>query len=344
MAEQWIYWLEELGQEHLERVGRKCAGLGEMTRLGMRVPPGFAISVEGYETFMALTGLGRRIGAYFEEQGADLRTSFPRQLEASRAIQEMVRTAPMPAPMAEAIASAYRTLCEQWGAGDLAVAVRSSGAVSMPGQMETFLNVRGEEDVVRKVQEVWESTFNNRALAFRLEKGMPADKGPIGVAVIKMVNARSAGVALTVAPTTGDTGKVVIEGTWGLGESVVSGEITPDHFVVDKETREIERSVSRKARYVVFDGRGTAKADVPEPLQAVPCLEDREILEIARIAQDVEAHYGLPQDTEWVIDKDLPFPESLFWVQARPAKYTARKKDAEIDYLIEQMVRLFRSD
>jgi pyruvate,water dikinase len=212
----------------------------------------------------------------------------------------------------------------------------------MPGQMETYLNVQGEQDVIRRVVEVWESTFNTRAIAFRLEKGLRVDQAPIGVAVIKMVNAKSAGVVLTVIPTTGDVDRIVIEGNWGLGESVVSGEIDPDNFLVEKATRSVEKKIAHKSRCVVFNGRGTMKAEVPHHLRDLPCLDDPEILEIVRIAQDVEGHFGVPQDMEWVVDKDLAFPDNLFWVQARPAKYTPKKVDADTDYLVDQMARLFR--
>ncbi|MBI5445341.1 MAG: PEP/pyruvate-binding domain-containing protein [Deltaproteobacteria bacterium] len=339
MNAKWIYWLEELGQEHNDLVGKKCANLGEMTKLGMRVPPGFAISADGYQKYMALTGLGERIAAYFDAFGPELRGSVARQMEASRTVQQMIRETPMPDAMAEEVAKNYAALSNRCGIPEVAVAVRSSGAVSMPGQMETYLHVRGEKDVIRRVVEVWESTFNTRAIAFRLEKGMPVHKAPIGVAVLKMVNAKSAGVVLTLLPSSADLERAVVEGNWGLGESVVSGEITPDSFVVHKATYEIEKSISRKTRYVVPNGRGTMKVEVPPELQEVPCLEDHEVHEIVRVARGVESHFGVPQDMEWVVDRDLAFPENLFWVQARPAKYVPRKQGAEIDYLIDKMAR-----
>ena len=342
MAKKWIYALEELGQEHLELVGKKCANLGEMTKLGMRVPPGFAISVDGFEEYMRVTGLGVRIASYFASKGPDLKKSVRSQMDASRAAKEMMAETPMPDAMTDHIVKHYEALCARFGATDVPVAVRSSGAVSMPGQMETYLHVRGAAEVVRRVLEVWESTLNTRAIAFRLEKGMPVGKAPIGVAVIRMVNAKSAGVILTVAPTTGDLENVVIEGNWGLGESVVSGDITPDNFIVNKSTLAIERHVSTKTRWVVSTGNGTAKADVPLHLQNAPCLEDREILELVRIALNVEKHFGVPQDMEWVIDHDLPFPENVIWVQARGAKYSTPRKEADADYIVDQMARLFR--
>jgi pyruvate, water dikinase len=342
MAEKWIYKLEELGQEHLDLVGKKCANLGEMTKLGMRVPPGFAISVDGFDEYMRATGLDARIAAYFASKGPDLKKSIQSQMDASRVAKEMMAETPLPAAMAGEIVRNYESLCARFGAQDIPVAVRSSGAVSMPGQMETYLHVRGATEVLQRVLEVWESTFNTRAIAFRLEQGMPIGKAPIGVAVIRMVNARSAGVILTVVPTTGDRDHAVIEGNWGLGESVVSGEITPDNFIVNKSTLAIEHKVSAKTRWVVPAGNGTAKADVPPHLQNAPCLNDREIHELVRIALNVEKHFGAPQDMEWVIDHDLPFPENVIWVQARGAKFTVPRKEADADYIVDQMTRLFR--
>jgi pyruvate,water dikinase len=342
MSEKWIYWLEELGQGDNDLVGKKCANLGEMTKLGMRVPPGFAITVDGYRRFMELTGLRDRITEYFATLGLELRHSVAKQIEASRASQQMIRETPVPPAIADEITANYRTLCERCGVNDVAVAVRSSGSVSMPGQMETYLNVQGEHDVVRRVVEVWESTFNTRAIAFRLEKGMPADQAPIGVAVIKMVNAKSAGVVLTVIPTTGDLDRLVVEGNWGLGESVVSGEIDPDNFIVEKATQAIEKKISHKTRWVIYNGRGTKKADIPPELRDLPCLDDAEVLEISKVALGVEKYFGAPQDMEWVVEKDLAFPDNLFWVQARPAKYTPKKAEADTDYLVDQMTRLFR--
>ncbi len=342
MAKKWIYALEELGQEHLDLVGRKCANLGEMTKLGMRVPPGFAISVDGFENYMQVTGLGKRIETYFASLGEDLKKSVQKQMDASRAAKDMIANTPLPEGIVDQIVSHYEALCTRCGEPDLPVAVRSSGSVSMPGQMETYLYVRGAAEVARRVLEVWESTFNTRAIAFRLEKGMPVDKAPIGVAVIRMVNAKSAGVLLTVIPNTGDTDRVVIEGNWGLGESVVAGEVNPDNFIVDKLSLGIEKKLSKKTRCVIGTANGTVKADVPSHLQDVACLEDEEIRELVRIALGVEKHFGVPQDMEWVVDKDLPFPTNVIWVQARPAKYTAQRKEADADYIVDQMARLFR--
>ena len=341
MADKWIYWFDELRSEHNDLVGKKCANLGEMVHLGMRVPPGFAISVDGYERFMKQTGADDQIREYVNKNRNELENSVEKQIEASRFIRKVIESKKMPGDMQSQLWDHYGQLCRTVGIDDLSVAARSSGAVSMPGQMETFLNVRGKKDLVEKVIKVWGSAFTTRAIVFRLENGLPMEKAPIGVAVLKMVNARCAGVTLTVLPTTGDMSKIVVEGNWGLGESVVSGEITPDSFIVDKETGETETTVSKKSKMVVHKASGIKTTAVPQVLQEKACLTQTELDEIVGIAKKVEAHFGMPQDMEWVFDDDISFPENLFWVQTRPAKYTQKTEDDD-EYLAELMTRIFK--
>ena len=340
MANKWIYWSEELGSQHNEIVGKKCANLGEMTRLGMRVPPGFAICVDGYEQFMEQSGAGEEVRRYVKENVRGFR-EVEKQIEASRAIRGIIEAKSMPYDMKKELDAHYDELCSRVGMDRVRVAVRSSGAVSMPGQMESFLNVLGKDEVSNHVIKVWGSAFTTRAIAFRIEKGMEMERAPIGVAVLKMVNAKSAGVVLTVLPTTGDTTKVVVEGNWGLGESVVSGEVNPDHFLVDKETRDIESTINEKTKMVVYRSSGTATTDVPGDMQNQACLSKEELLEIVRVSLDVEKHFNTPQDMEWVVDFDLPFPQNIFWVQARPAKFTKKKED-DAEYIAELMTRVFK--
>ncbi len=340
--EKWIFWFDEIGKDANDFVGKKCANLGEMTRLGMRVPYGFAISVKGFEEFMNLTGLSQRIRALIDAERDNLK-----QIEVSqrigRTIQGLFETTPMPETMRKEVTTYYDALCEKVGKRDIPVAVRSSGVISMPGQMDTYLNVIGGDSVAEHIKKVWASSYSARAIAFRLEQGRPIEWAPIGVAVMMLVHAKAAGVVLTVLPTTGDTSRLVIEGNWGFGESVVSGDITPDSFVVEKEGFKItNRNVANKRHMVARNERGTTHVLVPEELQDKPCLTDDEIIEITQTALHVERHFGVPQDMEWVIDKDLPFPTNIFWVQARPARYTKTNATGDIDYIIDLMVRIFK--
>ena len=264
------------------------------------------------------------------------------RLDASTRARGIVESKPMPAHIEHEIRAYYRELCRKTGSENVPVAVRSSGAVSMPGQMETFLNVIGEEAVVAHVKGMGRA-YTTRAITFRIDKGLPLEWAPIGVAVMTLIDARSAGVVLTLLPTSGDASMVVIEGNFGLGESVVSGEITPDSFIVNKETMEIlERKVVRKQSMVRKGEEGTLYEDITGELQDKPCLEDREIEEIAQTAVQVEKHFGVPQDMEWVVDRNLPPGRNVFWVQARPARYVKAEKTDEIDYLIDLMATLFK--
>jgi pyruvate, water dikinase len=340
MVAKWLYWFEELNSGHNDLVGKKCANLGEMTRLGLRVPPGFAISIDGYERFMAETGAGEEIRRYVQENREHLK-EVKNQITASQAIRNIIESKEMPPGMREELSQYYDQLKERAGGQELSVAVRSSGAVSMPGQMESYLNIRWKEAVLQKVIQVWGSAFTTRAIAFRLEKGMAMEKAPIGIAVLKMVEAKSAGVVLTVLPTIGDLSKVIVEGNWGLGESVVSGEINPDQFIVDKSDGTVESTVHRKPKMVVYHDGGTITAPIPVEIQDKPCVDPEELKEIVRIAKQVEDHFQMPQDMEWVLDRFQSIPESLYWVQARPAKY-AQVKEKESEYLAELMTRMFK--
>lgn len=341
-----VYWLDELSKEYNDIVGKKCANLGELFKLGLRVPYGFALSVKAYETFMEQTGLKEKVSQIVEKEtkaGLDVNKDINKMIEMSANIREVIEGCDMPPGLARQIGNHYAGLQKKVGIADVPCAVRSSGAVSMPGQMETYLNVKGQSEIIRHVQKVWGSAFTTRAIVFRINNNMPVSWAPIGVAVIMMIDAKSAGVILTVLPTIGDLDRAIVEGNFGLGESVVSGEITPDSFVVNKHSMHIEsRAVADKSRMVVYGESGTEIGEVPLELQKIPCLDDKEIVEIVRVAKDVEKHFGNPQDMEWVMDKRFTFPENIFWVQTRGAKYTTREKGKDEEYVIDLMLQLFR--
>ncbi len=340
--EQWIFWFDELDKAHNDIVGKKCAHLGELIRLGLNVPWGFAISVKGFEEFMRTTGADEELKdgmASARDEGKKVEACH----RASRIARNIIESKQMPEAMDNEIRAHYRELCCRSGRQNMAVAVRSSGSRSMPGQMETYLNVEGENAVLTHIKKVWGSSYSPAAIAFRAGHDLPLEWAPIGVAIMTLVDAKAAGVALTVEPTTGDATKVVIEGNWGLGESVVGGVITPDSFTVDKESMEIiERRITRKTSMVVRGPWGTRYKDTPHDLQERPCINDEEIREIVRVAIQVEQHFGVAQDMEWVVDGLLPPGEDVFWLQARPAGYAKMDKADEMDYLIDLMVRLFK--
>ncbi|HUL23061.1 MAG TPA: PEP/pyruvate-binding domain-containing protein [Thermodesulfobacteriota bacterium] len=335
MPEKWIYWLKELGQENNDIVGKKCANLGEMMKGGFNVPPGYALSVEAYKRFMNETPVTERLLKYLEGFKADPNnvSDTLKYEKASQDIREMVESIKMPSDMEKTVKEYYSELCRIAGRENIPVATRSAGPVSHPGQYETYLNVSGADEVARNVRRVWSSTFNTRSIIARARLGLPLHYDPIGVAVLTMVDAKAAGVMFTVNPVNGDESKVVIEGSFGFGEAVVSGNVTPDRFLVDKVTLEIEEKViSDKGSEYALNPKTKEMEykELPADKKKAPCLEDREIIELTKIAKKVETHFGCLQDIEYSISASLPFPQGVFLVQARPESVWAKKKKESV--------------
>lgn len=320
----YILPFEDVDKHALAKVGGKNASLGEMMRAGIRVPPGFAVTTASYLNFISETGINDRI----MERLSCLNSGDVDALnDASDAVQALINGAPMPVPVISAIEEGYAGLCDLCHGSTVPVAVRSSATAedlptaSFAGQQDTFLCVEGSKQVIDRVQRCWASLFTPRAIAYRAKNDFPHEKVLISVGIQKMVNAKAAGVMFTLNPTNGDPSKMVIEGSWGLGETVVSGEVNPDKFVVDKVVREVnERTISTKHIACFFDMEKDelVHAEVDPEIQSQSCLEDREIMELLDTAKIIESHYGRPMDIEWAIDKDLAFPENIFIVQARP--------------------------
>jgi len=321
-----IIWFENLKKTDIPSVGGKNANLGEMTNAGIPVPSGFAITAYSYEKFIEDTGISTKIYDIIRETVTNL--SDPKQYEiASKRIRELIEATPMPKETENAIQHAYEELCRRFKSNDVLVAVRSSATAedlpdaSFAGQQETYLNVKGINELLEKTVKCWSSLFTPRAIFYRTEKGFAHEKVLISVGVQKMVNSKAAGVIFTINPVTGDSSQIVIEGNYGLGESVVSGAVTPDDFVVDKHSLKIvEKRIAKKLVQYVRDPKTgkTIHADVPVEKQEQPCLSDEEILKLAELAKRIEQHYGKAQDIEWAIDSDLELPSNMFIVQSRP--------------------------
>jgi pyruvate,water dikinase len=340
MSPHWIYGLEELGQDKNDLVGKKCANLGEMTNKGLRVPLGFALSLAAYKDFMSLTGAGEEIKHYLDTADHDFET-IQQCNEASAHLRGIVESKELPREMREAIVAQYRELCGRCNAEDVAVATRSAGVASHPGQYETNLNVRGESDLIEKIIRVWSSTFNPLSLSVRKRVGLPMESDPIGVAVLKMVNARSAGVLFTADPNSGDTSRMIIEANWGLGESVVGGEAVPDVFILEKKSLGvIEKKLGSKGRYITCTELGVAEEEATSEKKTRFCLTDEEAKEIGRLGKILEEHFDGPQDTEWAIDDDLSFPNSVIFLQTRPEIIAQQKKP--VDQVIDLMIDRFK--
>ncbi len=327
MPNKFIYGLDELTRDDGDVVGKKCANLGELARAGFRVPPGFALSLEAYDAFMRDTGLACEIQRVFSDFSAD--PGDPKELwrftEAAGRVQAMVESPRMPPDMAAAVTERYRALCAECGAEDVKVAVRSAGTVSHPGQYDSFLNVHGVGDLLANIVKVWSSTFNTRSLAARARKGLALDRDPVGVCVLQMVNARAAGVMFTAEPTTADSTKLTLEGSWGLGESVVSGSVIPDVWMVDRTRLAIidRRTRPRPAAGVAQSSAVHATACGNGVEEQSGCLSDEEVIELAKMGVRVELHFGTPQDIEWAVDGEAT-DYGLYVLQTRDEKFSIR--------------------
>jgi pyruvate,water dikinase len=333
-----IVWFGDLDKEDVATAGGKGANLGELVRAGLPIPPGFVITSEMYNKFLRESGLNKQIMEILKNTDADNSRELQRS---SRKIRELIRNAEMPPEIREDILKNYQKLCDSGGKKEF-VAIRSSATAedlpgaSFAGQQETFLNV-GEEDVVEKVKECWSSLYTPRAIFYREKKGFEHERVSIAVIVQKMVNSEKSGVMFTVHPATGEKDKIIIEAGWGLGEGVVSGTVTPDHYVVSKDTGEvIDKEITRKELMFVRNSEtgGTVKKKVPKEKVQQQVLTEEEIKKLAHLGKLVEEHYDFPQDIEWAIED-----EQLYLLQSRPITVfygeEAEKREAKKDVLLK---------
>ncbi|MGQ9460029.1 MAG: phosphoenolpyruvate synthase [Candidatus Bathyarchaeaceae archaeon] len=336
--EELILWFEDLGKEDIPLVGGKNANLGEMLEAGIPVPPGFAITAYAYNKFITETGIAEKIYKIIGETVTDVNN--PQQFEnASKKVRRLIESTSMPHEIEKEIKSAYDELNKRTKSTDIFVAVRSSATAedlldaSFAGQQETYLNVRGAKELIEKTVNCWSSLFTPRAIFYRTEKGFKHEQVLISVGVQKMVNAKAAGVMFTINPVTGESDQIVIEANWGVGESVVSGSVTPDNYIVDKGSlRILKKKIAKKTVEYTRDPKTgkTVHVDVPRERQEKPCLTDEEIVKLAELAKRIEEHYGKPQDIEFAVDRDLSFPENVFIVQSRPETVWSLTKPPEI--------------
>jgi pyruvate,water dikinase len=333
VAAKLIYGFDELGKEHNGAVGKKCANLGELTKGGFRVPPGFALSLDAYKKFLTDTGVVEEIRRYLDTFSAD--PSSPEDMakfeEVSKVIRGIVESTTMPTDMKESVISYYNDLCQKTGIVDVPVAVRSAGALSHPGQYETFHYVRGESELLQNIIKVWSSTYNARSLIARARGGFSLEFDPIGVGVVTMVNSFAAGVMFTLDPVTGDNSVITIDASFGIGESVVSGKVIPDQFLVDKiDLKIVERKINRKEIQYVRNatGQGLECVEIDEELKDKPALDDVEIRELAETGKSIEAYYGQAMDIEWAIEKDTPLERGVVqMLQARPETVWSKRRE-----------------
>lgn len=310
-----ISWFADISLADRATVGGKGGSLGELIRANIAVPPGFVVTTHGFERFLAALEKENSIRSPVEEL---------HDLKEISAFSEQVRTrferAPLPEDVSAEIVAAHAELC---GPNlDSPLAVRSSATAedsedaSFAGLQETCLCVKGAEAVLKSVLTCWASLYSVASISYRRGRGMPEEGVAIAVVVQKMVNARSAGVMFTRSPLTGDNSVITVEATWGLGSALVSGEVTPDRFVIGKITGEISvREISDKfIQHVPAVGGGIKQIETPEQLRRAPSISDLELKALAEIGRKIERYYGRPQDIEWAID---PSGEILL-LQSRP--------------------------
>ncbi len=327
-----VVWLENVRKDDIHIVGGKCANLGELTAKGVTVPPGFAVTADAFRRFLEETKIGEVIQKTLTSSNGP---RDPKQYEeASQEIRKIIESAPMPSDIANEVRSAYRDLERKTSSPQVKVAVRSSATsedlpdASFAGQQDTYLNVKGEDALVHYVQKCWSSLYTPRAIFYREEKGFPHEKVLISVGVQKMVESEVSGVIFTLDPVNGDPSKIIIESSWGLGEALVAGVVRPDRFIVDKGTLQIvhKEIVPKMVEHVPNHETGlTMEREVPAERRNAASLGDEQVVELARLARDIEDHYQTPQDVEFAVERSKS-GQKVYVVQTRPETFWARMK------------------
>jgi pyruvate,water dikinase len=308
-----IGWFADLRIGDRPTVGGKGASLGELTHAGIDVPPGFVVTTAAFEQFLKALEERSPVRALIEpldENDLDAVTAV------SGTLRKRVEEEALPPEVEQAIIDAHARL------GATTVAVRSSATTedaedaSFAGLQDTFLWVLDAQDTVHRVRECWGSLYSVESITYRRKHGLPEDGVAMAVVVQTMVDARTAGVMFTRSPTTGDKSVITIEGAWGLGSAVVSGEVTPDRWVIGKITGEISvRDISDKhIRQVPAPGGGIVDEALEGEMRTQPCLSDDELQTLRGVGRKIERHYGRPQDIEWAMDK----AGKLLLLQSRP--------------------------
>ena len=312
-----IRWFADITLNDRPSVGGKGGSLGEVTRAGITVPAGFVVCTPAFERCLAALESQDPIRSRIEALDVQ-------DLEGITALSQGLRAriegASLPEDIRNEIIHAHAVLCGEnlhWP-----LAVRSSATTedaddaSFAGLQDTYLWVKGAEPTLKNVLSCWASLYSVPSIAYRRQRRMPEGGVAIAVVVQRMVNARTAGVMFTRSPLTGDRSVITIEAAWGLGSAIVSGEVTPDRFVIAKITGEITvREISDKhIQHVPAEGGGVKEVETPEEVRRTPSVSDSELTALKEIARSVERHYGRPQDIEWAID----YSGQIHLLQSRP--------------------------
>ena len=327
MTEDSVVWLEEVGKEDIAIVGGKGASLGEMLRAELPVPTGFAVTAQAFRRFIDENSINDELFGSLEVDvdNADILRN------AEKNAKKIIMDAKMPQDIDNSIRSKYRDLCKKEG-GEVYVAVRSSATAedlpdaSFAGQQDTFLNMKGEQNVIDAVKKCWASLYGARAIYYRVKQGFDHSKVNLCAVVQMMVDAEKAGVMFSSHPSTGEA-QTIIEGAWGLGETVVSGSVSPDYYMVDRNSRTIkERKIATKNIMHTKDPKTGKTLDIPVPSNKknARVLDDDEILKLVEFGELLEDLYGIPQDIEWAIKN-----KEIFILQSRPITTIKKKEPKE---------------
>ncbi len=333
-----ILWLNEIGKNDIPLAGGKGANLGELLRNEIPVPNGFIVDSKTFLEFMEATGILYQVNDML--RGLDVEDTDELD-ETSKKIREIIESSEIPEVIGDEIRMAYRELCKEEGE-EVFVAVRSSATAedlpdaSFAGQQETYLNVKGEDNVVEMVRKCWSSLYTPRAIYYRVQQGFRHDEVSIAVVVQKMINSEKSGVMFTSHPVTGEK-QCIIEAAFGLGEAIVSGAVSPDTYIYDRIAKKIvDINVAEKKIMITRDENGnTVKVELPANKANERVLSDDEIKELVKFAELIENHYGNPQDVEWGIEKG-----KVYILQSRAITTIRGKKEeksvkGEVDILLK---------
>jgi pyruvate, water dikinase len=320
-----IGWFADITLADRPTVGGKGGSLGELTRAGIAVPGGFVVRTGAFERLIVALEREASLRAVVEALAPDDLDGITR---VSKQLMDRVTAAALPAELLAELRTAHASLCA--GNPNAPLAVRSSATTedaedaSFAGLQDTYLWVMGGSEVERQLRHCWASMYSVPSIAYRRSRALPEVGVAMAVVVQRMVDARTAGVMFTRSPTTGDRSVIVIEGAWGLGSAVVSGEVTPDRFVVGKITGEISvREISDKhIQHLPRETGGTVECETPAAQRNEPCVSDAELMQLREVGRKIERHYGRPQDIEWAIDRE----QRVLILQSRPETVWSAKE------------------
>jgi len=303
-----ILWFKDIGSQDINLAGGKGANLGEMFNSNIPVPNGFVVTSNAYFSFIKNNKLENQIRRIL----GSLDINKPEQLdEASKNIKKIIKTSPMPPETAKEIMLAYKKMSSFVGLKNIAVAVRSSATAedlpdaSFAGQQETFLNVTGEANVIKRVQDCWASLFTPRAIFYRENKKFDHLKVGIAVPIQKMVNSDISGIAFSINPITNDKNQIIIETIWGLGEYIVQGTVTPDQHIVNKTNWKVESSKINPQKIQLSRTKNeTKETKVPKYKINKSKISNQIAIKIAKIVNQLQNHYRKPQDVEFALEKN----------------------------------------